>query len=90
MYYFNKVSTHPDVLMSSVKLAQATKSSRYPVMTDSFPLSLSITALRISARTHENWRDSTDKIARMLKSDGKPRTAIIVVGAAAMFTWRVT
>ncbi len=82
----NKVSTHPDVLMSSVKFAQATKSSRYPSSTDSCPVCLSITALRISARADENTKHKPKKTAKTLKTVEKRPETDVVICLGAMFT----
>lgn len=72
---------HPVVLMSSVKLAQATKSSWNPSTTDSFPLRLSKTTVRISAPTNEH---TTIKHTQMLKMFGKRRGVHRTAGLYAM------
>lgn len=80
-------TTHPDVLMSSVKFAQATKSSRYPSMTDSCPVCLSMTAVRISAPTDAHIKHKPDKTAKTFKTVVKPPTADVLFCLDAMFTW---
>lgn len=67
--------------MSSVKLDQATKPSLYPSTTDSFPVCLSITALRISAWTHAHITNKADKTAL------KCRRVTVVFCLDAMLTW---
>lgn len=78
-------STHPDVLMSSVKLAQATKSSRNPSTRDSCPLCLSKTALLMSASTGAHIKTNADKTDNKFTSDMMLLAAEVWLRSDAMF-----